>query len=551
MSRVDPRLVGLAVIWLVWAVGAEVVSIRAGVVENHVLDLGVGAAYLVGGLVALHRRTTRLGLLMVTVAFLWFIGNYGNANLPGVAVAGSAFGGISLPLVVWLFFAYPSGRMQTAAERVYIGVFALWEVASGVVAVASDLRAVPLMESAGGVLDVLLPIGGGILLGLKYRRASVVERRALAPLWVGGVLLVIAFGIDGLVGGEPVRDRAAYTLFQLESVARLAVPLCFLWALLRSNLDRGGVGDLVERLSHPIPAGGLRAAMADVLHDPQLRLLFPLADAWVDEGGRPVADPVATAGAGVSRIERDGRTLAVVHHDPAIDRAVIAAAGAATAMALDNARLHAELRARLEEVRASRSRIVKATDLERRRIERDLHDGAQQRLLALSFRLRAARRHGATDSALMADLDEAESELRGAIEELRNLARGIHPVLLTDEGLLPALEALADRAPLPVTISTTLKARPPPAVEGAAYFVVAESLTNAARYAATPVDVRVELRAGCLVVSVIDEGPGGADSSRGSGLRGLADRVEAVDGRLTVTSPRGAGTTVTAELPCA
>ena len=552
MSSVDLRLVVLAGVWSVWAVGAEVVSIRAGVVENHVLDLSVGAAYLAGGLVALRRRrASRLGLLMVAVAFLWFIGNYGNVGLPGLAAVGAGFGGVSLPLVVWLFFAYPSGRMQTAAERAYIAGFGVWELANGVVvAAASDSRAVQWMDGVGVVLDVMLPIGGGILLGLKYRRASVVERRALVPLWIGGALLVTAFLIDGFVGGDPVRDRAAYTLFQLESVARLGVPVCFLWALLRSNLDRGGIGDLVERLSQPIPAGGLRDAMAEVLHDPHLRLLFPLGEGWVDEAGRPLAEPEG-AGSGVTRIERDGHTLAVVQHDPAIDRAVIAAAGAATAMALDNARLHAELRAHLEEVRASRARIVTATDLERRRIERDLHDGAQQRLLALSFRLRAAQRHGTGDPALMADLGEAEAELRGAIEELRNLARGIHPVILTDEGLLPALEALADRAPLPVTITTTLSSRLPAAVEGAAYFVVAESLTNAARYAASPVVVRVEVHAGCLFVSVSDDGPGGADSSRGSGLRGLADRVEAVDGRLTVASPPGAGTTVTAEVPCA
>ena len=310
------------------------------------------------------------------------------------------------------------------------------------------------------------------------------------------------------------------------------------------------MGDLIARLSGPIPTGGLRDAMADVLHDPGLRLWLPVAGGWVDEAGARIPELELSPGPGLSRIERGGHTLAVIRHDPAIDRHLIDAAGAATAMALDNARLHAELRTRLEEVRASRSRLVEATDAERRRIERDLHDGAQQRLLAVSFRLRGAlRQTGPADSAL-SDLAEAEAELRGAIEELRNLARGIHPVILTDEGLGPALGSLADRAPMPVRITSTLARRWPAPIEAAAYFVVAEGLTNAARYAATPVEVTVEVRAGRLVVRVRDDGPGGAEHAQGSGLRGLTDRVEAVNGRLTIQSPRGGGTTLTAEFPC-
>jgi signal transduction histidine kinase len=312
------------------------------------------------------------------------------------------------------------------------------------------------------------------------------------------------------------------------------------------------VGDLIERLSTPIPTGGLRDAMADVLHDPDLRVALPLGKAWVDEAGATVPDPLRDGAMGSTRIVRDGRTLAVIGHDPAIDEGLIAAAGAATAMALENARLHAEVRARLEEVRASRARIVDAADAERRRIERDLHDGAQQRLLTLSFRLRAAmRRTDGVDAALAGDLAQADEELRGAIEELRDLARGIHPAILTDEGLGPALGSLADRAPMPVHITATPGRRLPPPIEAAAYFVVAEGLTNAARHAGTPVDVSAQVHGGRLVVRVSDDGPGGADGRSGSGLRGLADRVEAVDGSLTIDSHVGTGTCLTAEFPCA
>ena len=241
----------------------------------------------------------------------------------------------------------------------------------------------------------------------------------------------------------------------------------------------------------------------------------------------------------------------MIGHDPAIDERLIAAVGAATAMALENARLHAEVRAQLEEVRASRARIVGSADAERRRIERDLHDGAQQRLLTLSFRLRAAmKRSGDVDPALHADLAEADDELRHAIEELRNLARGIHPTVLTDEGLGPALGSLVDRAPMPVQITAVPDGRLPSPIEAAAYFVVAEALTNAARHAGTPVEVSASVCARDSIVRVSDTGPGGADERLGSGLRGLADRVEAVGGRLTIEQPRRRGTRLIAEFPC-
>ena len=570
MTERDARLTVIAVVWAIWAVGAEVLSIRAHVPENHLLDLAVGAAYLVVGLIAMRRRPgNRIGPLMLAVAFLWFIGNYGNARVP-IAVSLGAFANISLPFVVWLFFAYPTGRLQTTAERVYVSAFVAWEVVLGiVVALTLDPRAicagcvhgalalfpsittVARMRDIDDWLSVVLPVVGGVLLVLKHRRASSVERRALVPIWIGGACLIAAFLIDAFVTGDPTQGGAAYTLFQLEDLARMAVPLCFLWGLLRSNLDRGGVGDLIERLSGTIPTGGLRDAMADVLHDPDLRLAFPLADGWVDEAGAQVWAPERTTSSGSSRIEVDGRTLAVIGHDPAIDERLIAAVGAATAMALENARLHAEVRAQLEEVRASRARIVGAADAERRRIERDLHDGAQQRLLTLSFRLRAAmKRSAGVDPALHEDLAEADDELRHAIEELRNLARGIHPTILTDEGLGPALGSLVDRAPMPVRITSVPDRRLPSPIEAAAYFVVAEALTNAARHAGTPVEVFASMADGSLVVRVSDDGPGGADERLGSGLRGLADRVEAVDGRLTIDSPAGGGTRVIAEFPC-
>jgi signal transduction histidine kinase len=221
-------------------------------------------------------------------------------------------------------------------------------------------------------------------------------------------------------------------------------------------------------------------------------------------------------------------------------------------MTIENERLHAEVRAQLEEVRASRARIVEFGDAERRRVERNLHDGAQQRLVNLSLALGIARAQVGTASAeqLGAALDEAAAELRLAVAELRELARGIHPVILSEAGLGPALTSLAERSPIPVTITGVPCERLPARVEETAYFVASEALANAAKHAqATAITIRARRLDGALLVEVGDDGVGGANPD-GSGLRGLADRVAALDGDLRVHSPAGVGTHITAELPC-
>jgi PAS domain S-box-containing protein len=206
-----------------------------------------------------------------------------------------------------------------------------------------------------------------------------------------------------------------------------------------------------------------------------------------------------------------------------------------------------------QDLRASRARIVEATDAERRRLERNLHDGAQQRLVALSLSLRLALARVQTDPAAAAELlEESVSELAGATGELRELARGIHPAVLTDRGLDAALKAVAGRAPVPVEVSSNVRERLPAPVEAAAYFVVAEALTNVARYAdASRATVRIERDGPTVTVEVSDDGAGGADPATGYGLRGLADRVATLDGSLDVVSPPGEGTMVKAVLPCA
>jgi signal transduction histidine kinase len=210
-----------------------------------------------------------------------------------------------------------------------------------------------------------------------------------------------------------------------------------------------------------------------------------------------------------------------------------------------------QLRARVEALQASRDRAVDSAEAERRRIERDLHDGAQQRLVALAMDLGMARAKLESDpAAATALVGEAHEEAKRALAELRDLARGIHPAVLADRGLDAAISALAARSPVPVGVEVAPGRLPGP-VESAAYFVVAEALTNAAKHArAAEIGVRITRHRDLLIVEVIDDGVGGADPARGTGLRGLADRVAAVDGRLTVTSPPGGPTVIRAELPC-
>ena len=216
-------------------------------------------------------------------------------------------------------------------------------------------------------------------------------------------------------------------------------------------------------------------------------------------------------------------------------------------------RLNDELHARLEELAASRARIVTAGDVERRRLERNLHDGAQQRLVALSLSLRVALAKLDSDpAAARATLASAGDELALALAELRELARGLHPAVLSDRGLRPAVEMLAGRSPVPVEIADIPGERLPEPVEAAAYYLIAEALTNVAKYAdASAVRVRVDADDASVVVEVSDDGVGGADAAGGSGLRGLADRVEALGGSLAVVSPAGAGTSLRAEIPAA
>ena len=392
-----------------------------------------------------------------------------------------------------------------------------------------------------------------VLLVRRLRAARGPTRRALGPVLLTGaaaLLLLVAAGVAEAVGA----DTAASIFFEGTGFAYIAIPIAFLVGLMRTRLQRSGVADLVVELgSSPRPAQ-VRDAIARTLGDPSLEIAFwlPEDERYVDPSGRPV-DPHEEPGRALTPLEHDGKRLAVLVHDPSLldDPELVEAVGAAATLALENARLQVELRAQLAEVRASRARIVQAEDAERRRIERDLHDGAQQRLLGIRLALQLARGRLGRRAAVDELLAEADAEVVDALDELRALARGIHPAVLTDEGLAPRSRRLGPSGAgcgRPGRGATTGS---PPAVEATAYFVACEALANAVKHAkASRVKIDVTRSNGRVSVAVADDGVGGADPG-GPGLRGLRDRVEALDGRLEVASPSGGGTRVTAAIPCA
>ena len=280
---------------------------------------------------------------------------------------------------------------------------------------------------------------------------------------------------------------------------------------------------------------------------------MPEYRSYVGTDGQPIDLPAEGSGRVATFVERGGTSVAALIHDASLqdEPELVGAVTSAAGIALENERLQADLRARLADLRASRARIVEAGDTARRKLERDLHDGAQQRLVSLS-RLAAPGREAAACPPKRSCSTTARDELNASLEELRRIARGIHPAVLSDHGLPVALESLAARAPVRVTLDVDLAERLPEPVEVAAYYLVAEGLTNVAKYAeAESATVDVERENGTLVVEISDDGKGGADPEGGSGLRGLADRVEALDGRLKVWSPDDGGTRLRAEIPCA
>ena len=576
---------------LLWALGALSAAIGLGLVPLLasadflpdralwiVLDLVIGGGFTAVGLFAWDRRPdNRVGMLMVATAFAWYFVVAGNTEPPFLWTLGQLFSNLFAATAIHLLLAFPSGRLETALDRVvvgaaYVATTVLWlpvllftspagfecaDCPENLLLLDADAGFSGTYFDALGVVGIVLMLTVLVRLVQRWMNASEPLRRAITPVFlVGGAFMIALAALlaAGLV--EPFGGGVTMDLFYACAIAFGLVPYVFLAGLVRGHWIQGrGLGALVRWLGQPHHAGALREELARALGDPSVELAYwlPARGQHVDAEGHPVELPPPGAGRAVTEVDRDGRRIAAIVHDPALldDPEQVRAAGAAAALALENGRLEAELRAKVEELSASRARIVESGYAARRRLERDLHDGAQQRLVSLALSLRILRSRVAGDPDAVRELDAARSELDQALDELRELARGIHPSVLSDRGLDAALDGLARRAPLPVELGETPAERLPDRVESAAYFVVAEALTNVAKYAqANHASVNVRRANGQVLVEVSDDGVGGADPATGTGLRGLFDRLSAVGGRLEVESPPGQGTTVRAAIPC-
>jgi signal transduction histidine kinase len=491
---------------------------------------------------------------------------------------GYALSQLNVALFGHTALAYPSGRVTDRLERAFVAVAyafaAVMPLATLLVYDGSGLRYIPpgpesllLVHAHVGIahqLDRTFVLGGyGVLAAVfialvarKLVRASVRMRRILAPLLLAALVAALRALTETALMFTSLPQFFASRLYWWQVAGQILLPITMLVGLLRARLARSHVGELVLELDHT-PPEGVRDALAHHLGDPSLELFFwlPERGGYVDSAGAEAELPEPGSARSMTEISNDGERIAVIVHDRSLDDEpqLLQAAAAAARLALENARLHAQVRAQLVQVQESRRRIVTAGDEQRRRIERDIHDGAQQRLVALALELRATQRRlgGRVDPDVERVLTGAVAELQVAVSELRELARGVHPAILTDEGLDGALESLATRTPLDVRVDGVLEERLPPEVEAAGYFLACEALANAVKHAeARHVRISAMRSDGKLVVEVEDDGRGGADPA-GSGLRGLADRLEALGGRLVVADASGGGTRVRGEIPCA
>jgi signal transduction histidine kinase len=549
----------------------------SGPVEaSDVVSRLLGGSFAACGLIAWRRRPdSRSGLLMLAAGAGFFVYPLlSQIEVPAVQTLAFLMTDIwILAFVALLLTILTGGRMRSRVDWLLVAAFALplvvmqplwmlfWEQPGNVLAIFPDPAIDDAIDKAQRSLAAIAALATALVIALRWEVASGPRRRAMLPSVAGAfaLLLYASVMVNDLVtterSGSPEPESSASGLLWLELAAMITVPAAFLFGLLRSRLARHGLVSLLLSL-RDMHGEALQRALARALGDQSLRIAYavPGTDAYVDAAGAPVVVPSPGGDRRVVLVERDGREVAALVYDAALDEdpELVEAVGAAAAIALEHEALHAESRARLTELRASRERLVTAADSERRRLERNLHDGAQQRLVALSLQLRLAQ------GRIRGDPDEAEElvtaardELAQSLEELRELARGIHPAAL-NHGLASALDSLATRSPVPTAVSVELPERLPETIELAAYFVVSEALTNVAKYArATHASVYIVRADGVATVEVADDGIGGADEASGSGLRGLADRVETLGGSLHVTSPPGEGTVVTAELPVA
>ncbi|MDQ3505718.1 MAG: hypothetical protein M3446_08480 [Actinomycetota bacterium] len=509
---------------LLLAVGAEWESLRAGKFSLAVVDALVGLVLITCGVVAWQRRpASRSGLLMVLTGFTWFAGNL---------VPGTVF--LHRGPLTHLLLCYPSGRPRHPLTTTTVLI-------AYVVALAGPI-------TGNDVLTLVMAALIAVTAADVFRRTSGPARRAGEPALMAGLAYA------AVLAGGSVQRLAGWgadgaVLYAYDAVV-LAVVVLLFGNLIFGRWTEATVADLVVGLGER-EGTSLRDQLARALGEPSLVVGYWIAEqgGYVDDAGRHVELPAKAGERVVTAITHRGERVAVLIHDALAidDPRLVDGVASVTRLAVANARLQAEVRARVDELTASRRRIVEAGDAQGRELARELAEGPERRLDVVAGLLDDAS--GQLTGPERDGLTNVQHELRNARAELRNFAQGIRPLSLSEGGLAVAVPLLTERVPIPVSLSVKV-GRLPPAVEAAAYFVCSEALTNVAKHAAaTSASIVIGLRSAEVVVEISDDGVGGADTSRGSGLRGLSDRVEALGGELTVQRPEVGGTKVTAVIP--
>jgi signal transduction histidine kinase len=544
-------------------------SLGGGSITANIALLAAGWALIWTGVATWARRpSSRFGRLLAAAGFAWFLAELDNPGVGSGAVftIGLVAFAASAPLVAHAALAYPDGRVRTRTERAVLAV--AYASAIGVLGVASALVFDPVRQGCSecpvnhlavtgdpGLLNALQRCG--VWLGLAWATAlaamaagRVVRSSRAARLLTGPVLLpavaYLAFvAVDhahSVRRGFLSNDLLDARLWAGQAAALVAMAAGVVLAWVRARRARAAMARLVVELDAAPAPGGLRDALARALADPDLEIAYPVGDGrHVDRVGRPI-DLQRAGSRAATPLVRGGREVAVLLHAPELldNPGLIEEVGTAARLALDHEHLQAELRAQLETLRASRARTVQAGDAERQRLERDLHDGAQQRLVVLSLAIQLVRNSVGANGAARADA--AESEVQAALEDLREIGRGIYPAVLVDEGLAAAVDSLAEDGDVSISIRAMPVERFAAPVEAAAYFLIAEIVK---RTGAGSLTVCGELSGGRLVVEV--NGTGELDDD----LVQLEDRIGALDGVLTVRRKAGNGVAVRAEVPCA
>ena len=516
------------------AVAVEWLSYDGGSVGLAAADLAVGATFIGCGAVIRERRPREpVGWLFVATGLTWFLGTFAASDHAVLSSVGAALLYVHRGPLVQLVLSYPTGRLESRLDRVIVAAAYL------------DGFVVALAQNDAVTVALVGATVAAAALGRRDRPGDL-RARVLATACAALVAATLALGsIDRLAGAATLSDASLLLLYE---AALLVTAVTLAVGILGDRPRSAEVADLVVELGTGPRSETLRGALARAFNDPSFEVGYRVGDAYVDDEGRSVR-LTGDGGRLVTLVEREGEPVAALVHDASIaqDPRLADAVAAAIRLSASNARLQAELRSEVRELGASRRRMIEAGDVQRRRLERRLHQAAELHLEEMHRALE--RGLGAAAPDVAAALAVVERELDQAVVEVHELARGIHPRTLTEHGLRPALAELAAAAPTPVAVGAP-DDRFPPTVEASAYFVCAEALTNIAKYArAEHASIEVRRHGGRLRVEISDDGVGGADPTRGTGLRGLADRVDAVGGRLTVTSPIAGGTSVVAEIP--